>query len=73
MGDIFLPSIPANKRASGEGEIHITHDGGAATMILSVPNRDAVYRVSTLFKINEANKPITYTVRLVFNGKKKNI
>ncbi|KAG2213997.1 hypothetical protein INT47_001268 [Mucor saturninus] len=42
--DIFLPSVPANKRASGEGEIHITHDGGAATMILSVPNRDAVYK-----------------------------
>ncbi|GAA5815422.1 hypothetical protein MFLAVUS_008930 [Mucor flavus] len=42
--DVFLPTIPANKKASGDGEMHITHDSGKETMVLSVPNRDAVYK-----------------------------
>jgi hypothetical protein len=43
--DIFLPAQPANKNASTEGEIHITHDNGRGTMVLSVPNREEVYKV----------------------------
>lgn len=45
--DVFLPTIPANKKASGDGEMHITLDSGKETMVLSVPNRDAVYKVSS--------------------------
>jgi hypothetical protein len=44
--DVFLPAVPPTQKASSEGEIHITHDSGKATMVLVVPNREEVYKVN---------------------------
>lgn len=44
--DVFLPAIPPTKKVSTEGEIHIIHDAGKSTMVLVVPNREEVYKVS---------------------------
>ena len=44
--DIALPAQPANHKDSDEGEIHITHDRGKMAMVLCVPNREEVYKVS---------------------------
>lgn len=43
--DIFLPAQPPNKKDLQEGEIHVTHDNGKGTMVLTVPNREEVYKV----------------------------
>ncbi|KAI8981655.1 hypothetical protein BDF20DRAFT_955314 [Mycotypha africana] len=42
--DIFMPTIPSSKRTSDEGELHIVHDSGKATMVLIVPNCEEIYR-----------------------------
>ena len=44
--NIFLPPITPNKKMANNGEIHIVTNSGKATMVLVVPNRDEVYRVS---------------------------
>jgi hypothetical protein len=44
--DIFLPPAPPTQRSTSEGEIHIAHDSGKATMVLIVPNREEVYKVN---------------------------
>lgn len=46
--DVFLPAIPPSKKVSNEGEIHITHDTGKSNMVLVVPNREEVYKVTKL-------------------------
>ncbi|CEP17257.1 hypothetical protein, partial, partial [Parasitella parasitica] len=42
--DVYLPAIPPTKKATAEGEIHISYDAGKTTMILVTPNRDEVYK-----------------------------
>lgn len=44
--DIYLPPLPPNKKTNNEGEIHITTEHGKSTMVLVVPNREEVYKVS---------------------------
>lgn len=49
--DVYLPPVPPTQKTSSEGEIHITHDSGKATMVIVVPNREEVYKVNEQKKI----------------------
>lgn len=51
--DVALPTQPASHKGSDEGEIHITHDHGRVTMVLCVPNREEVYKVCNMCKLED--------------------